>query len=467
MAKPFGLGQNLKHMLRALRGRNYALYFLGQGLSLIGTWMQSVSMGLLVWKLTHSEMALGLVGFASQIFGFLVTPFAGVFSDRWNRRRLLVITQTLAMIQAGLLAVLTLSGVVQMGHVFALVTFLGLVTAFDIPTRQSFIVQMVERREDLPNAIALNSFIFNGARLVGPFIAAMLIPLIGGRFERPYAGEGACFALNAASYLAVIGALLAMRLPAWQPSPNQQHVLHSLREGFHYSFGFAPIRILLMMLGLTCLVAMPYSVLLPAIAAKTLHAGQTEIPLMALGKFRIMLKYENTVGILVSSAGTGALLGALLLASRKSVVGLGRLIGVAMVVLGLGLIGFALSHRVWLSMPLMLMVGFGFMVQMASSNTILQTIVDDDKRGRVMSFYTMAFLGTAPFGALLAGGLATRIGAPTTVLLSGAVALAGSIIFATRLPQLRKHVRPIYVKMGIISETPIPKVAAEEDIQQK
>jgi MFS family permease len=465
-AKSAGSVQNLKHMLRALRGRNYAMFFVGQGLSLIGMWMQSVALGLLVWKMTHKEMSLGLVGFASQIFGFALTPFAGVFSDRWNRHRVLLATQAMAMLQAILLAALTLTGVVHLWHVIALAAFLGLVSALDMPTRQAFVVQMVARREDLPNAIALNSFIFNGARLVGPFIAAMIIPLIGGRFAFAYAGEGACFAINAMSYLAVIAALLAMRLPPWRPSPNQQHVLHSLKEGFRYSFGFAPIRMILLMLGLICFVAMPYSVLLPAIAAKSLHAGRVEIPLLCLGKHCIMLKYENTVGILVSSAGMGALLGALLLASRKSIAGLGRLIAIAMAVLGVGMIGFALSKYVWLSMPLLVLIGFGFMLQMASSNTILQTIVDDDKRGRVMSFYTMSFLGTAPFGALLAGSLATHIGAPMTILLSGVIAILGSIVFALRLPLLLKHMRPIYVKMGIISDTPpIPKAAAEADIQ--
>jgi len=457
---------NLKHMLRALRGRNYALFFAGQGLSLIGMWMQSVALGLLVWKLTHKEMALGLVGFASQISGFVLTPVAGVFSDRWNRRRVLLATQILAMFQATLLAALTITGVIQIGHVIALAALLGLVSSLDMPTRQAFVAQMVERREDLPNAIALNSFIFNGARLVGPFIAAMVIPLIGARFASQYAGEGACFAINAVSYLAVIAALLAMRLPRWRPLPNRHHVLHSLREGFHYSFGFAPVRTILLALGLICFVAMPYGVLLPAIAAKTLHAGQVEIPLFSLGKHSIMLKYENTVGILVSSAGMGALLGALFLASRKSVLGLGRLIAIAMAVLGVGMIGFALSKHVWMSMPLLLLIGLGFMIQTASSNTILQTIVDDDKRGRVMSFYTMAFIGTAPFGSLLAGSLATHIGAPRTVLLSGIVALVGSVVFASRLSVLSKHTRPIYVKMGIISDTPpIPKAAAEEDIQ--
>jgi MFS family permease len=225
---------------------------------------------------------------------------------------------------------------------------------------------------------------------------------------------------------------------------------------------------ILLMVSLTCLVAMPYGVLLPAIAAKTLHAGQVEIPLLPFGSRAIMLKYENTVGILVSSAGVGALLGALLLASRKSVLGLGRLIAVAMTVLGTGLIGFGLSRYVWLSMPLLVLVGFGFMVQLASSNTIIQTIVDDDKRGRVMSFYTMAFFGTAPFGALLAGSLATVIGAPRTVLLSGVILLAGAILFASRLPMLRKSTRPIYVRMGIISEAPpMPKAAAEEGFQAK
>lgn len=417
----------LRQTLRALRGRNYALFFFGQGLSLIGTWMQSVAIGMLVWKLTHDEEWLGRVGFFSQIFGFVLAPVAGVLSDRLHRHRMVVVTQALAMLQAGMLAGLTLTGQIHIWHVVALATFLGLVNAVDVPTRQAFVVQMVDRREDLPNAIALNSMIFNLARLVGPLAAGAIIPLVGRRVEFPYAGEGFCFAVNAASYLAVLAALLAMRLPPWQRPAATINPLQSLAEGFRYTASSPIIRSTLILLAIVSLVAVPYSVLLPAVAAKQLHAGRPQITLVCLGEHCLRLNLENTFGLLVSSAGTGAVLGAVYMASRQKVHGLPRLIAVGRVLLGLGLVAFSLATVVWLSVLLLVLIGFGFMVHMVSCNTIIQTVVDDDKRGRVMSLYMMAFLGTAPIGALLAGWLAGRIGAPRTILLGGGICLALSV----------------------------------------
>ncbi len=440
------------HMLRALRGRNYTLFFFGHGLSLVGTWMQSVALSLLVWKLTHRELALGLVGFSSQILGFAMAPFAGVLSDRWDRRRLLMLTQALSMVQAILLAVLALSGVIHVWHIIVLAAFLGIVNATDIPNRQAFVVQMVEHRDHLPNAIALNSFIFNGARLIGPMIAGILIPLINARSSIPFAGEGTCLVINAASYLAILTSLWAMRLPAWTPSTRRSDVLQSLKEGIVYCFGFPPIRAILLTLATVNLFGVFYNTLLPAIAATVLHAGHTEIPLMPFGMSPVQLKLENTVGILVSSAGCGAVLGAIVLASRTTVVGFGRLIAMAGAILGLGMIGFGLSRAVWLSMPMLLLIGFGFMVEMSGGNTILQTIADDDKRGRVMSFYTLAFMGPAPMGALLGGALATHLGAPGTVVMGGCLCILVSVVFAWRLPALRRQVRPVYLRKGIIDE---------------
>jgi len=462
-----GYAENLKHMLRALRGRNYALFFVGQGLSLIGTQTQQVALVLLVWKLTHAEVWLGRIGFVAQIFGVVLAPLAGVLSDRRNRRSLLVATQSLATVQAIVLAVLTLTGHVGVWHIVVLACFLGMVFAVDIPTRQSFVVEMVARREDLPNAIALNSFIFNGARIVGPSIAAAIIVAVGSHFTRPYAGEGACFVINAVSYLAVIVALLAMRLPPRSAVRKHPHVLKSLREGFQHSLGFPPIRNILLMLALVCLVATPYVVLLPAVADKVLHAGREQITFMHVGAWRVQLRLEATTGVLFSSAGAGALLGALFLASRRSVTGLTRLIPFMAAIMGVGMIGFSLVRLVMLSALLLLVVGFGFMVLMASSNTVIQTIVDDDKRGRVMSFHMMAFMGTAPFGSLLAGNLAERIGPAWTLTICGAVLLGAAALFATRLPKLERLIHPIYVRMGIMSEgAPVPAEAARADIIQ-
>jgi MFS family permease len=375
--------------------------------------------------LTNSVFLLGLIGFSSQISSLFFSPFAGVLSDRWNRHRILVVTQSLAMIQAFILASLTLMGVVAVHHLIILSIFLGLVNAFDMPTRQAFVVEMVEKREDLGNAIALNSFLFNGARLVGPSVAGILISILG---------EGLCFLLNGVSFLAVIIALLAMKMTPNKKDSEKTQVLQGLKEGFIYAFGFPPIRSILFFLGWISLVGTANTTLMPVFARDILRGD------------------SKTYGFLMAAIGVGAIIGAIFLASRKNVLGLGRIITIASSIFGIGLISFSLSHTLWLSFFLLLITGFGMMVHMASSNTILQTIVDDDKRGRVMSLYAMAFMGMAPLGSLVGGSLAGWIGAPTTLIIVGTSCMIGSFLFRKILPSLRIMIRPIYVRKGILSE---------------
>jgi MFS family permease len=401
------------------------LFFGGQSISLIGTWMQRIALAWLVYRLTNSAFLLGFVGFSSQIPTFLLAPFAGVLVDRGNRHRMLVATQALAMVQALILSLLVLTATVRIWHIIGLSLVLGIINAFDIPARQAFIVDMVEKREDLGNAIALNSSMVNGARLLGPSVAGILIAGVG---------EGTCFLINSLSYLPVIAALLAMKIALKNLEPERPWIWQGLKDGFIYAFGFAPIRAILLLLGLVSLVGMPYVVLMPVFAKDVLHGG------------------PHALGFLMGASGVGALVGALYLASRRSVLGLGRLIPITASVFGIGLIAFSLSHVLVISLLFILMVGFGQMVQMASSNTVLQTIVDDDKRGRTMSLYTMAFMGMTPFGSLLAGSLASKIGAPGTLIVGGIACLLGSAFFANKLPSMRQGVRPIYVKKGIIPE---------------
>ena len=413
-------------MFRALGHRNYKLFFSGQSVSMIGTWMTRIATSWIVYRLTGSALLLGVVGFAGQIPSFLLAPFAGVIVDRWNRHHLLVATQFLAMIQSLALAVLALTGYIQIWHVIALSIFQGLVNAFDMPARQAFVVEMVENREDLPNAIALNSSLVNAARLLGPSIAGVVIAAVG---------EGWCFFIDGVSYIAVIASLLAMKVaPSAIKAVKKTNVLQQFREGWDYVYGFPPISKILLLLAFVSLVGMPYSVLMPIFATDILHGG------------------SHTLGFLMAASGVGALCGAVFLAARKTVVGLGRYIPRMAGLFGIGLIGFSISRVEWLSMILMVVTGLGFMVQMATSNTIIQTIVDEDKRGRVMSFYTMAFMGTAPFGSLLAGSLAAQIGAPNTLLIGGVCCVLGAVWFQRALPRLRQFVRPIYIEKGILPE---------------
>jgi len=432
-----GLSQNflgLSSVFRALSHRNYRLFFGGQSISLIGTWLQLTAVSWLVFRLTDSSFLLGVVGFSSRIPTFVLASLAGVLVDRWNRHRLLVATQVFSLIQALILAILVLTGTIAIWHIIVLTLLLGIVNAFDIPVRQSFIVEMIERREDLGNAIALNSSMVNGARLLGPSVAGTLIALMG---------EGFCFLLNALSFVAVIAALLAMRITPKTRARQKTPLWQGLTEGYRYAFGFFPIRSLLLLLALVSFMAMPYTVLMPVFAGRILHGG------------------PETLGFLLGATGVGALAGTLFLASRKSVLGLGRIIVIGSSLFGMGLIGFSFSRVFWLSAIMMVVTGFGMMIQMTSTNTVLQTIVDEDKRGRVMSFYTMAFMGMVPFGSLFAGSLASAIGTPETTMVGGISCILGSLLFARKLPAFRETVRPIYMERGILSERSLPTASPE------
>lgn len=388
--------------------------------------MSRLATSWLVYRLTGSPVLLGLIGFAGQIPTFVLAPFAGVWVDRWNRQKVLVLTQILLAVQTVAMGILTLSGHIKLWQVVALSALQGAVNAFDMPGRQSFLVQMVEGREDLGNAIALNSSMVNAARLVGPSLAGMIISAVG---------EGYCFLIDGVSYLFVIASLLFMRVSAPAIQRSETRMVDQLKEGWDYVTGFAPIRTVLLLFAWVSLLAMPYSVLMPVYASKVLHGG------------------PHTLGFLMGASGVGALISAVSLAVRKSVVGLYRMITIAAGLFGLGLLGFAASRTLWLSLVLMVIVGFGMMQQFAASNTVIQTIVSDDKRGRVMSYWTMAFIGTAPFGSLLAGGLTSVIGVPETVAVSGAACILGALWFWSQRRELRTIIRPIYEQMGILPTT--------------
>jgi len=408
--------------LRALRHRNYRLFFGGQSLSLIGTWMTQVASSWLVYRLTNSALLLGMVSFSGQIPALLLTPFAGVWVDRWDRRTVLKVTQVLAMLESLALAVMVFSGHENIWYILALTMFQCAVNAFDIPARQTFVVEMIEDRADLPNAIALNSSMMTGARLVGPSIAGAIIAV---------AGEGYCFLIDGISYIAVIASLMLM---VTKPGEEKIHenLFSSLKAGWQYVIGYDPIRSILALIAFISLVGLPYTVLLPVFASEILHGG------------------PNTFGLLTGATGLGAFISAILLAMRKSIVGLGKRMAITSLTFGAALIAFAFSQIFWLSMVLMLLVGFSMMQVIASGNTILQTIVDEDKRGRVMSFYTLAFLGAAPIGSLLAGALANQIGAVPTVIVCGLLCIIASLWFFGRLENIRKIVRPLYVERGIL-----------------
>jgi MFS family permease len=421
-------------VLRALAHRDFRLFLSGQLISLIGTWMQGVAQSWLVYRLTGSSVLLGLVGFVGQIPVLLLAPVGGSLADARSRHRIIKGTQTAAMILAFALAGLTLAGWVQLWHIFTLAGLLGIVNAFDIPARQSFLVQLVGR-DDLMNAIALNSSMFNAARILGPAIAGVLVAAVG---------EGWCFFLNGVSYLAVLVGLLMMH-PKPQPrQPEGETPLGRIVEGFAFVARTAPIRAILLLLGLVSLCGMPYSVLMPIFADRILDAG------------------ARGLGILMGAAGVGALLGALTLASRREVRGLGRWIAWAAAAFGGGLIAFSLSRQFWLSTALLVPVGFSVIVQTAASNTLIQAMVPDALRGRVMSVYSMMFMGMAPFGALLAGLLAGRFGAPTAVAAGGAACIVGAVVFGLHLPALRVSGRQLLIAQEIAAGD--PTVAATEAV---
>jgi MFS family permease len=421
-------------VLRSLRHRNFRLFLTGQMISLTGTWMQQVAMSWLAYRWTRSPLVLGLFGFASQLPAFFLAPVGGVLADRVSRRRLVMATQVLSMLQAATLAALVLTNHTGVGGLLVLTAFLGLVNGIDIPVRQAFLVEMVNDKSDLPNAIALNSSAFNAARLVGPALGGFVVAAVG---------EGVAFLLNALSYIAVIGALLALRLPSAPARPlGAPAVWSNLREGMRYAFGFPPIRTILLLVFTASLFGVPFLVLMPVFAADVMHGG------------------PSTLGLLMGAVGVGALAGALTLAARRSVVGLGSMITIAIGVFGTGLLLFSATTSVLLALPGLFAAGFGMMALMASSNTILQTIVEDDKRGRVLSFYAMSFMGAVPVGSLLAGALAARIGAPATVRIGACVCLLSGLLYARVLPSMRAHVRPLYMRLGLLPDA----AAVVEDV---
>jgi len=419
-----GRASRLKFALRALRHRNYRLFFGGQSLSLIGTWMTQIATSWLVYRLTNSPWLLGIVGFSGQIPALFLMPVAGVWVDRWDRHRVLKLTQVLAMLQSFALAALALSGQIQVWQIIGLAMFQGVINSFDMPARQSFVVEMIEDRADLANAIALNSTMVNGARLIGPSIAGAVIAL---------AGEGLCFLIDGLSYIAVIASLMLMRTRRSEPKPRQ-NIFKELREGFGYIIGFAPIRSILTLIAAFSLLGFPYTVLLPVFASTVLHGG------------------PHTLGFLTAASGTGALISAITLAMRKTIVGLVKVISVVAFTFGAALMALGISRTLWLSLPLMLITGFSMMQMMAASNTIMQTILEEDKRGRVMSFYSLSFMGILPFGSLISGALADKFGAPTTVIGGGALCIAVATWFSMQLKHVRRIVRPIYIQLGIIPE---------------
>jgi len=422
----------IPQMLRALRHRNFQLFFSGQLISLIGTWMDNIAEAWLVYRLTGSSLLLGTVAFAGQIPVFLLAPIGGMVADRWNRQRVVIATQASSMVLAGILAVLTLTRRVTVWEVVVLAALMGAVNAFDIPARQAFLVDMVGR-EDLMNGIALNSSMFNGARVIGPSIAGILVASIG---------EGWCFAANSISYIAVIIGLLLMHVNRAPVETMRVSPFEHIVEGFRFVWNTGPIRALLLLLGLVSLVAMPYSVLMPIFAAKILHGN------------------ARTLGVLMGATGVGALGGALTLASRTGVKGLGRWVAVACASFGTFLILFSLSRWYLLSVALLVPVGFAMMVQMASSNTLIQAMVPDRLRGRAMAVYSMMFMGMAPMGALLSGWSADHLGAQWTLAIGGVGAIVGAALFARNLPKIRVEARELIIAQGMAGGEPAQEVTA-------
>jgi MFS family permease len=414
-----------RSMVRAFRHRNFRLYFGGQSISLIGTWVQQIALSWTIYELTHSSFLLGLVSFAGQLPLFLLTPFAGVLVDRFNRHRTLILTQSLSMFQALALALVVSTHVLQVWNVILLNVIAGVILAVDLTARQAFIVEMVGSGADLPNAVALNAFVINGGRMLGPAIAGGLLSIVS---------PAVCFYVNAISYVPVVAALLLMHVRQYVGPAEPGTPLQDLMEGVRYSIGFAPIRATLLLVALVSLVGMPYAVLMPVFAVEVLHGG------------------AHTLGLLMTAPGIGALIGTVYLASRKTIVGAGVRIATGAVGFGAGLLGLGMFSHLLLALAALSLVGLGMIVQLATSNTALQTIVDDDKRGRVMSLYTMAVMGMAPFGSFFGGALARSIGVPMTFLCGGIVCISGALLFAARIPALRPMVLPIYVRKGIIPE---------------
>jgi MFS family permease len=419
--------RKIKSTFSSLRSRNYRMYFMGQGFSLVGTWMGNVAMSWLVYRLSGSVFLLGLVGFTNQIPMLILSPISGVLTDRYDRHKIMLFAQVFFMLQSLTIALLVLFNLIQVWHIITLSVIFGIISAFDAPARHSLVIDLIDKPEDLSNAIALNSAIFNAARLVGPAIAGITIAVVG---------EGICFLLNAASFIAIIVALLKIRIPFKRPAGKTANLKESFAEGLHYTFQSVPIRTLLFLLAIMSLAGFPFLVLLPAYAKEILHGG------------------ADTLGFLMSALGAGALCGALYMAGRKSVLGLGGVISICAVTMGLAVAAASFSENIYLSLSLFFIGGLSMILSIAAVNTMLQTIADEDKRGRVMSFYSMALMGTTPIGNLLAGSVASGIGIPYTLLIGGAITVVSGILFQLNRKSFRKFVRPIYVNKGILPSLP-------------
>jgi MFS family permease len=410
---------------RALRHRNYRLFFTGQGISVVGTWLTRFATSWMAYRLTGSALILGLVAFFGQAPTSLIAPFAGVLVDRWNRHHTVIVTQIAALLQSAALAVFALTGTMTVWHLLVLGAVQAVINGFDMPARQSFLGQMIDDRADLPNAIALNSSIINSGRLIGPVIAAVLVGLWG---------EGVCFAIDAASYLAVIASLLMMRVAVRPLRPRTGRVLAELIDGMRYVWHLPLVRAVLCLLAVSSVAGGAYGALMPIVAATTLRGG------------------PHTLGILMGAAGCGALVAAVYLASRSSVLGLTTVILRCALMLGVGLIALELATTMWVAVPVMFAIGLSMMMQLAATNTLLQTIVDDKMLGRVISLYAVAFFGGAPVGALLEGALAHQIGAIHTFAIAGSVCMVSALVFGSALPRLRQISRPLYVRLGLLDE---------------
>lgn len=420
--------ESIQHIFSSLRSRNYRIYFTGQGISLIGTWMQNIAMSWLVYRLTGSVFLLGLIGFTSQIPTFVLAPFTGVLTDRYNRHRIMLLAQVFFMLQALAIALLVLFNVIEVWHLIALSLVFGIISAFDAPARQSLVVDLIDDPKNLGNAIALNSALFNGARLIGPAIAGITIAAVG---------EGICFLLNTLSFVAVIVALLMLNIPMKPVTKKVEKFKDGFREGIHYTFQSVPIRTMIILLVFLSMAGFPFIILLPAYAKEILYGG------------------SDTLGFLMSALGAGALTGALFMASRKSVIGLGGIISWNVVLLGLSLVLASISTRMHYSLIVFFFGGLSMILSLAAINTLLQTIADEDKRGRVMSFYAMALMGTTPIGNLLAGAVASGIGISFTLLAGGIITILTGLGFQLHRKTLRKYVHPIYVDRGILPQIPV------------
>lgn len=411
---------------RVFRSRDYSLYFGGQLLSQVGTWMQQIALSWLTYKLTNSAMMLATVSVASQLPSLLVMPFAGVLSDRFNRHRIIVLTQMSAMLQASTLAYLTLSHHLQVWHLLALSTIMGVINAFDMPVRSAFVMDMVRRKEDRPAAIAMNSSLMNVSRLLGPAVAGFVVAAVG---------EGVCFAINAASYIAVIAALLFIR-GNFEPKSkeNRSGILDELKDGLQYASRTAPIRAPILLLALFGFGAMAYASLLP-VFVKSIGGD------------------ANTLGYLSSASAVGSIIGTAILATRKSVLGLGKLALTCSFIYGIALFIFGFAHSVLFAVPILALLGATMMLQMGCCNTILQTVVDEDRRGRVMSLFSMAFMGTVPLGSLVAGAISTHFGFQAMLFACSSYCLMVAFIFSKQIPRLKRETRPIYLAKGILKES--------------